>query len=130
MNENIFSGQLNHALSQAVARATASLESVPALLKTIIKEGRWRSYTAELSGQHVAFSTFRDFALAHVPDGLESNLVDLSILCGKDPEALELLNEEWRKGSPTYPEKIDLSEIGINDPQYKVVGPALMASGF
>jgi hypothetical protein len=108
----IFSGQLNNALAQAVASGTASLENVPALRKTIIQEERWRSYTAEMSGQRMAFSTFREFALAHWP-GLKSNLVDLSILCEKDPEALEPLNNEWRKGSPAFPEKIDLSEIGM-----------------
>jgi hypothetical protein len=85
VNEDIFSGQLNQALTQAVARGTSALKNVPALLKKIIK------------------------------DGLESSFVDLSILCEKDPEALELLNNEWRKGSPELPEKIDLSEIGVED---------------
>jgi hypothetical protein len=99
MNEDIRSGQLNNALAQAVARGTSCLENVPGLLKKVIKEERWRSYTAEMSGQRMGFATFREFALAHWP-GLESNLVDLSILCQKDPEALELLKEEWRKGKP------------------------------
>jgi hypothetical protein len=76
MNEDIFSGQLNNALAQAVARGTSALQSVPALLKTIIREERWRSYIAEMSGQRMAFSVFREFALAHWP-GLKSNLVDL-----------------------------------------------------
>jgi hypothetical protein len=115
-NEATFSGQLNNALAQAVAGGTSALENVPVLLKKVIKEERWRSYTAEMSGQHMALSTFREFALAHWP-GLESNFVDLSILCEKDQEALELLKEEWRKGSPAFPEKIDLSEIGVEDHQ-------------
>ena len=88
-NEDIFSGQLNNALAQAVVRGTTCLENVPGLLKKVIKEG-----------------------LAHWP-GLESNHVDLSILCQKDPEALELLKEGWRKGSPALSEKVDLSEIGV-----------------
>jgi hypothetical protein len=111
MNEDIRSGQLNNALAQEVACGTSALESVPALLKTIIKKESWRSYAAEMTGQRMAFSTFREFALAHWP-GLGSSFVDLSILCEKDPEALELLNEEWRKSSPAHSEKIDLSEIG------------------
>jgi hypothetical protein len=117
VNEDIFSGQLNQALTQAVARGTSALKNVPALLKKIIKEDPWRSYTAEMSGRQVAFSTFREFVLAQLPDGLESNFVDLSILCQHDPEALELLNDEWRKGSSVFPEKIDLSEIGVEDHQ-------------
>jgi hypothetical protein len=120
-------GQLNNALGQAVASGTSALGSVPVLLKKIIKEEGWRSYVAEMTGQRMTFSTFREFALARYP-GLGSNFVDLSILCEKDPEALELLNEEWRKGSPVFTEeKIDLSEIEMNEQQYKVVGPALTA---
>jgi hypothetical protein len=57
---DIFSGQLNNALAQAVARGTASLENVPGLLKLIIKEERWRSYTAEMTGQRMSSSTFRE----------------------------------------------------------------------
>jgi hypothetical protein len=76
VNEDIFSGQLNQALAHGVARGTSALQSVPDLLKKIIKEDRWRSYTAEMSGRQVAFSTFRGFVLAQLPDGLESNFVD------------------------------------------------------
>jgi hypothetical protein len=28
-----------------------------------------------------------------------------------------VLNNEWRKGSPVFPEKIDLSEIGVENHQ-------------
>jgi hypothetical protein len=109
MDNPVFSGQLNQSLAGSIARGTSALDNVPALLKRIIQEEHWRSFTGERSGRHVTFATFREFVLALLPDGLESNFVDLEILCQKDPAALELLQKEWAKGSPHF-EPIELPE--------------------
>jgi hypothetical protein len=95
MNQEIFSGQINNALAQAIARGTSALNNVPVQLKSVMKEGRWRSFTAEMSGQPMSFASFRDFATALLPGGLETALEDLRFLCAKDTEALELLDEAW-----------------------------------
>jgi hypothetical protein len=95
MDDDIFAGQVNNALAQAVQRGTSALNSVPLLIKAVIKEGRWRGFTGERSGRRVSFATFAEFASAPLPDGLETSLEILRCLCALDPEPLKLLDDTW-----------------------------------
>jgi hypothetical protein len=79
-------------LRYAIKEGKVGLESVPDLIKRIIREGSWKERVVENAGNVASFARFTDFVQAKPMDGLGTDLVMLRRLCSDDPEALALID--------------------------------------
>ena len=78
-------------LRSALSKAEYGLADVPALLKAILREGRWRDRILS-NGDHVPFVRFEEFVSEPPIEGLGADMPMIRRLVADDPEAIDLLD--------------------------------------
>lgn len=78
-----------NALTQAILHGAPRLDSVPGLLKQVIREELWHARQLPRSSIVEHYETFVDF----IVDGLGTTVAQLHDLCRRDTEALDLLDK-------------------------------------
>lgn len=86
-------------LQQAFHSGEVGLSNVPALIKRVIAEDRWRCRYVRVLAREVGFPSFAAFLGAAVPEGLGADLATVKRLCGDDPEAMDLIDRATQQAS-------------------------------
>ncbi|MEU8507139.1 hypothetical protein AB0C40_20885 [Streptomyces brevispora] len=89
---------LVNALSSSVRSTINGMESVPGLVRQVLQEGSWRSFTTP-RGEHVAHETFESFITAKPSKGLGYSVDELVRILTDDRETLHMVVDELG-GSP------------------------------
>ncbi|MFE3737719.1 hypothetical protein [Streptomyces sp. NPDC059134] len=84
---------LVNALSSSVRSTINGMESVPGLVRQVLEEGSWRSFTTP-RGEHVAHETFESFITAKPSKGLGYSVDELVRILTDDRETLHMVVEE------------------------------------
>ncbi|MGW5928779.1 hypothetical protein ACWF2L_21390 [Streptomyces anulatus] len=92
---------LVNALSSSVRSTINGMESVPGLVRQVLEEGSWRSFTTP-RGEHVAHETFESFITAKPSKGLGYSVDELVRILTDDRETLHMVVEELG-GPPAAP---------------------------
>lgn len=87
LENDTFVSQLRHAISEGAA----GLSDVPALLKCILREDRWRKRKIK-TGETVGFDRFELFVATKPLEGLGADMSLIKRICSGDAEAVDLLD--------------------------------------
>lgn len=80
-------------LRSAIREGDIGLKHVPALLKRILKEERWKRRIVQQTNEMVEFESFIDFVVTKPLQGLGADLDLIKRICGNDSEALDLIDQ-------------------------------------
>lgn len=95
----VIRGRVIRRVEQAVRHGGDTLEQLPGLLVRIIKEGMWRGYVVDPTGEEVTFSSFEEFVTTNIPQGMGTTVQRLKHLCRDEPVALDAIDQVCR-GKP------------------------------
>lgn len=84
-------------VKRCLRQGVHGLETLPDLLRRVIKEDLWRERRLEKSGDVVRFETFREFVETSPPEGLGSKVATLEAVCRNDTEVLDLIDRASRQ---------------------------------
>jgi hypothetical protein len=87
-----FVGDLRGALRDAM-----SLDEVPVILKRILTENRWQSFTIPQTRETVNYTRFEEFAKTKPLEGLGASIATIKRMVRDDPEALDLLDRAMQQ---------------------------------
>jgi hypothetical protein len=105
-----FITELRHALREG----EMGLSSVPALLKSILKEGRWREFRTK-TGEPVHPKTFEEFVTTAPLEGLGATIDLLKRICKEDKEALDEIDKVIQR--EPFKHMDDVSNRNIIEPR-------------
>lgn len=105
------------ALVDSLRRGGSALESVPAQIKQILADGRWRHFVTRL-GKEVRHERFVDFVVTPPLAGLGANVDLVRRMVGDDNEALDLLDQATQNpdGRPSEEDRETVSNIHSSRP--------------
>ncbi len=103
MKQHIHNGQLVTGLMEAMHDGERTLNDIPMLVKTIIREDMWREFYVDRTKQLVTHTRFADFVAAQPMKGLGADVALLRRICTGDNEAIDLIDkvEKRKRGNPT-----------------------------
>jgi hypothetical protein len=94
VENDVFVSELRYALSAGAA----GLDSVPGLLRCILKEERWRRRIIQQTGEPAPFESFVEFVTTPPLEGLGTTVKLLERICQDDPETHDLLDQAVTRG--------------------------------
>jgi hypothetical protein len=102
VKQPIHNGQLVTGLMEAVLDGERSLNDVPMLVKTIIREGMWREFYVDRTKQLVEHARFADFVAAQPMEGLGADIGLLKRTCSGDEEAIDLIDKAEKEAPAVF----------------------------
>ncbi len=93
MKQHIHNGQLVTGLMEAMHDGERTLNDIPMLVKTIIREDMWREFYVDRTKQLVTRDSFIEFVTKKPMEGLGIDLDLLKRICRDDAEAIRLIGE-------------------------------------
>lgn len=83
---------LINALSSSVRSTLNGIETAPALIRRVLEEGSWRTFTTP-RGEQVEHDNFASFIISPPTNGLGKSVEEIIQIASTDPEVLTLLAE-------------------------------------
>lgn len=92
-----YNDHLVQVLGSALRRGGQSLEVVPDLVKSVIRQGAWADRMVTALHRRKRYDDFMAFLAAEPPEGLGTTLALLERICAEDQEAMGLIHEATAK---------------------------------
>lgn len=99
-------------LRSAINEGAAGLSDVPALLRRVIEEDRWRERQTKMGVAR--FRYFEEFVSTPPLDGLGASIDILKRLCEDDKDALDLIDQAIKRPDGRRPKQRDLTVDNVN----------------